>query len=142
MANPNVSNFGARAVSKAGTVPAAASAGTRNGSAIDRLGYGSCIVAANVGASSGTPTSFTLDYKLQDSADGSTGWADYTPPSGTAALTQITAASALSSKNIDLAGAKRYLRVVEVLAFVGGSSPTLGCSSVVVLGGAVVKPAV
>lgn len=141
MANPNVSQIGHLISAKAGTVPVAASAGTRNGSAIDRQGMGSCVLQAQSGASSGTPTSFTLNAKLQDSDDGSTGWADYTPPSGTAAITAITAVNTNAEKDIDLAGAKRYVRVQEVVAFVGGTAPTLGAATSVVLGGAVSKSA-
>lgn len=142
MANPNASQIGAYALPKQATVPAAASAGTRNSSAIDRLGYGSCVLAESVGATTGSPSSFTVDAKIQDSADGSTGWADYSPPlSASAAITQITAASTIGIKNVDLSGAKRYIRVQEVVAFSGGSTPTVGVASVVVLGGAVAKPA-
>ena len=141
MANPNVSQIGSYILVKAGTVPAAQAAATRDGTAIDRLGYSSCVLFAQSGAVSGAPSTQTMDAKLQDSEDGSTGWADYTPPTGTAAVTQITAASSVSEKDVDLAGAKRYIRVRETVAFTAGTSPTLGAATQVVLGGAVVKPA-
>lgn len=125
-----------------GTVPAAVSAGTRNGSAIDRtvaggVHYGTCTLFAASGAATGAPTTQTLDAKIQDSADGSTGWADYKPDGTTvAAATQITAVNSSSELDVDLQGAKRYIRVVEVVAFTGGTTPTLGAQTVIVLGGA------
>lgn len=126
-----------------GTVPAAASAGTRNGSAINRRLSGSNALAlsatlvAVTGAATGTPTTQTLDAKIQDSADGSTGWADYIPPdqATVGAITQITAVNTVGDVDVNLAGAKQYIRVVEVLAFTGGTTPTLGVQTTVILGG-------
>jgi hypothetical protein len=129
--NSNSSSVGSLVKPMVGNVPAAPAAGTRNGAAIDRLGYDSCVLFQQAGASSGTPTTIALDAKLQDSADGSSGWADI---SG-AAITQLTTASSSGKVAVSLSGSKRYIRVVEVLAFTGGTSPTLGVSSSVVLGG-------
>jgi hypothetical protein len=138
MAGPNINQIGAYVAVKQGNAPLANGAGTRNGAAIDRSTVGwakSCVLSAHAGAATGTPTSFTYDVKLQDSADGSTGWADYTQPSGaSSAITQQTAAG-LTEKDIDLTGAKQYVRVVEVVAFVGGTSPTLPAGEQVVFGG-------
>ena len=124
-----------------GTVPAAASAGTRNGSTIDRRVNGALALSANLfaatGAETGSPSARTVDAKIQDSADGSTGWADYIPPdqSTVAAIAQITAASSSAEVDVKLSGAKRYIRVVEVLAFTSGTTPTLGVQTTVTLGG-------
>jgi hypothetical protein len=130
------SDVGSAIVAKIGAGPHTA-AGTVNGSAIDRQGKDSCVLVATSGAATGTPTSFTYDSKLQQSDDGSTGWADI---SG-AAVAQITADATQKSVNVDLTGAKRYIRAVDVVAFVGGTSPTLPSGSVVVLGGSEVEPA-
>lgn len=114
-------------------------AGTQNGAAINRLSYGnaqSCVLFAQAGAASGSPTSKTFDVKIQDSSDGSTGWADV---SG-AAVTQITADSAEGYKDVDLSAAKQYIRVVAVMALSGGSSPEWPVSCSVVLGGADTLP--
>jgi hypothetical protein len=127
-----------------GNVPVATVAATLTGAAIDRLGLNACILDAEAGAVTGAPTSFTLDTKLQDSADGSTGWADFVPVTGTAAsgaVAQITAASTRKRKSISLLKAKRYVRAVSVVAFVGGTAPTLGVASVVVLGAPDTTPA-
>ena len=124
-----------------GTVPAAASAGTRNGTAINRRQNGAiaqgCTLFVSSGAETGAPSARTLDAKIQDSADGSTNWADYIPPDQTtvAAAPQIVAASSSSEVDVNLAGAKAYIRVVEVLAFTAGTTPTLGAQSSVSLYG-------
>ncbi|MDB4896886.1 MAG: hypothetical protein JWN15_3148, partial [Firmicutes bacterium] len=100
-------HFAEGAKSVSGYAPQAASAGAIAGAAIDRFGYQSCVLLAKAGAATGTPTTQTFDAKLQDSADGTTGWADLVG----AATTQITAANGEQHKNVDLTGARRYIRV-------------------------------
>lgn len=129
-------NIGASVKVVAGFSPQAAVAGAINGAAIDRLGFRSAVLHARSGAVTGAPTAQTYDVKLQDSADGSTGWADIPG----AAITQITAANAEAEKDINLAGAKRYIRVVGTVGFTGGTSPTLQVASALVLGGPAAEP--
>lgn len=107
-----------------------------NGAAIDRLGFQSAVLQVANGVATGAPTSYTIDAKLQESADGSTGWTDI---SG-AAITQITADNSDEYVDVNLAGAKRYIRVVATTAFVGGTSPTVPVAATVVLDGAAEKP--
>lgn len=109
---------------------------TINGSAVDRQDFLSCVLAARAGAATGTPTSFTFNAKLQDSADGSTGWADITG----GAVAAISADNGEKHVNVNLSSAKRYLRVVSVIAFTGGTSPALPVQTDVVLGGAQITP--
>jgi len=135
--NVNSCNIGAFIACRSGTVPAAVSAGTRNSAAINRGSFSSCVLSAQAGAATGTPTSFTLAAKLQHSDDGSTGWVDLPG----AAIAPITAASGLAESDVDLSGAKEFLRVTETAAFVGGTTPTLGAASQVVLGGSDSLPA-
>lgn len=124
-------NIGGYIVEALGLVPLANAAGTRNGAAIDRKAAGdneeldSCRLTVQTGTVGGSPSAQTLDAKLQDSADGTTAWADITG----AAITQITAADSLANVDVDLAGAKQFIRVVEVAAFTAGSSPTIIASS-------------
>lgn len=129
-------NVGAEILPVAGLPALANSAGTRNGSAIDRLQSaalaGSCVLACNVGATTGSPSATTYDAKLQDSADGSTGWADI---SGASITQKTTTTAALAQKDVDLTGAKRFIRVVEVIAFTGGTTPATPAAVDVVLGG-------
>lgn len=130
------SNIGAEILPVAGLAALANSAGTRTGSAIDRLQSGSMAnsltLACNVGATTGTPTTQTYDCKLQDSADGSTGWADL---SGASITQKTTATAGLVQKDVDLLPAKRYIRVVEVVAFTGGTTPATPAAVDVILGG-------
>jgi hypothetical protein len=137
-----VKNIGSLVLAIAALPPLANTAGTRNGAAIDRLQSGSlamsCVLVRNTGATTGAPSTQTLDVKLQDSADGSTGWADITG----AALTQKTTATAgLDQLDVDLSGAKRYIRTVEVTAFSGGTTPATPNAVEVILGGGSRLPA-
>jgi hypothetical protein len=77
------------------------------------------VVAVHVSAVSGTTPSLTP--KLQDSADGSTGWADVTGAAGTA----LTAAG-----NVLFNGhtTKKFVRVV---ATVSGTTPSLTTTATV-----------
>lgn len=94
----------------------AARTSTLTGTAFDLQQYQGVVkIIQHVGAVSGT--SPTLDGKIQDSADGSTGWADV---SG-AAFTQVTAANNLQSIGVDTRVAKRYIRYVGTIA---GTSPS------------------
>lgn len=129
---------GAYIVPKGGFFPISQAAGTVNGPAIDRSGKLSGILIALCGAATGTPTTQAVDAKLQDSADGSTGWADITG----AAVTQMTADDSIQRVNVKLDTARQFIRVQLVVAFTGGASPEIPIASVVDLGGADVNPAV
>jgi hypothetical protein len=140
-------NIGAYIKASKGINPANTSAGTVNGAAIDRAGIGggtlfhSCVLHGACGAATGSPSAQTVDNKLQDSADGSTGWADITGASTGwaditgAALTQLTADNGEAEKDVDLSSAKRYIRVVNTVDFTGGTSPAIPVAAEVVLGG-------
>jgi len=138
MGAPHISNIAAFIKPALGTVPEAASAGSVNGPAIDRLGYGSCELVVATGAATGTPTTTSVTSKLQHSDDGSTSWTDLTDGAGPT----VAAASSIGSVGVDLAGAKRFVRVSRTVAFTGGTTPTVGVASTVILGGADKLPAV
>lgn len=133
-------NGGIAAEAYLGTPPAAAkSDGAVNGTGIDRMpkgdtGFLSAKLIVNNGATSGTPTSFTNTCKVQDSADNSA-WADLVPTSGSASVVNATASS-VAEVNVDLSNARKYVRVVETIAFVGGTAPTLLANATLVLFGA------
>lgn len=110
-----------------------ASNSAQNGAAIDRTGYSS-LIADIVYSVSGSPTGGSLVAKLQDSADGSTGWADF----GTAVSLPITsgnAAGAVGSLPLDVAGARQFVRVVTAGAPTGGTSPVVSAAHSVRLHG-------
>jgi hypothetical protein len=116
----------------AGIRPAAQAAATVEGPAIDRMDFLSCVLHAFTGAVSGSPTSLTVNVKLQHSVDGATGWDDLTG----AAIPQITAANSTAEKDIDLTMARRFIRAVSTVSFNGGTSPTVLTAASIVLGGA------
>lgn len=111
---------------------ASAAAGTYGvtGATIDRSNFTSMLVEVKTGASAGTPDSFAVDAKLQDSADGSS-WADVAASASNpaVAITQITAVNTSRFLEIDLSGLRRYVRMVAQVAFSGGSTPTVGLSA-------------
>ena len=130
---PTMRNIGAYVKSVLGISPTnSAAAATTNGAAINRQGYLSCVLHAACGAAAGSPTTQPVDAKLQESADGSTAWADITG----AAVTQLAADDAESQVDVDLSGAKQYIRAVVVTALTGGSTPTIPVAATVTLGGA------
>ena len=128
--NVNSCDIGAFIACRTGTVPAARAAGARNGTAIDRGSFSSCVLSVQAGAASGAPTAIEFGAKLQHSDDGATDWTDYE-----GAEVELTEASTIAEADVDLSGAKQFIRVVESLAFTGGTTPTLGTASQVVLGG-------
>lgn len=94
---------------------------TANGSAVDILNYEGQ-AAAILQSAAGTGTTPTLDVKLQDSADGSTGWADVTG----AAFTQVTNATASAQVlKFNASAVRRYIRAV---ATIGGTTPSFACA--------------
>ncbi|ADO68705.1 hypothetical protein [Stigmatella aurantiaca] len=136
--NANSTDAGVLVAIRSGTAPAAVVAGSRNSAAVDRRGFDSCVLAAQTGSASGGPTSLTLAAKLQESADGSTGWTDVAG----AAIEPLISENGVARVNVRLPTAKRYLRVTETVSFTGGTSPTLGASSTLVLCGPDEIPAV
>ncbi len=124
-------NIGAFVKTQAGIDPEDSAAQTINGAAIDRQGYLSSVLHHACGAASGSPTAQTVATKLQDSADGSTGWADV---SG-AAATDLTADDTEDEVDIDLSGAKRYLRAATTVSFTAGTTPSIPVAATLVLAG-------
>ena len=122
-----------------GSIPLSSLGGAAvNGPAINRLGFDSCVLHTAGGSATGSPTAQTLDAKLQDSADGSTLWADLVPA---AAITQITADDSEAQVDVDLSGVKKFIRVVQTVVLTAGTSPEWPVSSIVILGGASQVPA-
>lgn len=126
-------------LSLTGVAPVSSTGGAITGSAIDTQGYGDGMVIVQVGGTTGTPTSFTVDAKVQESADGSTGWADISGD----ALVQVTSANKTGEIKVALgsrSASKRYIRVIVTPALTGGTTPTVGVGAVVVLGNPEVSP--
>jgi len=112
--------------------PIAASA-AQTSVAIDTKGYNSGAVVIVIGAATGTPTSYTVDAKVQhcDTSGGS--YADVTG----AVITQITADSKVATirlSGIGTSSLKRFIKIVVTPALTGGSSPKALVSATVQLG--------
>ncbi|GHG79673.1 hypothetical protein [Comamonas sp. JC664] len=119
------------------------SAGTRNGVAVDITDYGSGTVVANVGPIGGGPTETSITYALQTSEDGTDGWVSLTDLDGNQFTTAGTpAAVTAANRCVELdftlqyiTRTHRFLRVVETVAFTGGTSPDVIAGATLVLGG-------
>jgi|SRR5579884_227265 hypothetical protein len=113
-----------------------------NGSAVQLVGpgydYQSCQFVVASGAATGSPTGISVAGKIQDSADGSTGWADVAG----AAITAITQSNGQANINVNLRGTRGYIRAVVTPTFTGGASPAIPVAGILVLGGASEDPAV
>lgn len=116
-----------------GIRPAAAvAAGVINSPAIDRAGAQSCEVLVATGAETGAPTARAVATKVQDSADGATGWADI--PGAT--TPDVTAVNSEQATALNLtASTKPWIRLVHTVSFTGGTTPAIFVGSTVVLGG-------
>jgi hypothetical protein len=116
-----------------------------NGAAINLIGpgyqYRSGQIGLYIGAATGSPSAISVTAQVQQSADGSTGWTNYTDPQGNGALT-LTTASTQATMNVNLQGALQYVRVAVTPTFTGGTSPAIPVNSWVVLGGTSEHPAI
>lgn len=128
--------------------PTSPLAGTVNGAAVDvhqlsggGADFGSGRVHMETGVEGGTPGSArSVAVTIQDSADGSTGWANVLDENGVAYGLTISTVSTENSFPINLRKCKRFIRAVAVTAFTGGTSPTLYQSVGLMLSGAIVDP--
>ena len=109
-----------------------------NGTGLDKTGYEGGIVVAQVGSTTGTPTSFTVTFKLQHSKDNSV-WVDALDANQAAISGALTAAGALKLR-IDATYLFKFIRVVATPVFVGGTSPTAVISSELLLGDTSFQP--
>lgn len=139
-------NIGAYISAVTSVEPQSSTGATINGGGIDRMSHNgnplSCVLHTIAGAISGSPTTASVQSKLQDSADGTT-YADYQPDgANTAQAAALTAQNTENSLSVDLTLARRYIRVVTVVAFTGGSSPAALVAAEVVLGGEPLYPSV
>ena len=103
------------------------------GSSVDRTDYLSGVLHLACGAASGAPTAQSVSAKIQHSDDGST-WAD-----AGIATSALTANNSEVELDVNLAGLKKYVRVVVLVSFTGGTSPAIPVAATLVLGGARVK---
>ena len=120
--------------------PVAQAAGSPTAIALDRLGFNSCELHVGTGASTGAPTSLTVDASITHSDTSGGAYTAYTPPTGSAAIAQITGVNSEARASVNLAGAKRFVKGDCDVAFVGGTAPTVVVDAELVLGGADTEP--
>lgn len=141
--HPTLSNIGAYIkASILGLAPAAQAAATRQGPSITVSDFKSAVVAAITGAATGTPTTISVTYSLESSADGTT-WTAVNDRDGAALSVVGAAASSAFELDVDLSllpADHDRIRVKEVVAFTGGTSPTVVTGAAVVVGGAARLP--
>lgn len=112
--------------------PQSTTGGAVNGN--NSLGKPNTAVASMIcstSAATGAPTSLSVVWKLQDSADGTT-FADVVAPFGALPFT-VTQTVANSSVSFDFRPVelRNFLRAVATVAFVGGTTPAVTISAAV-----------
>lgn len=113
-----------------------------DGSAVDTMGYNTAMLTFEAGAISGSPSATSIAAKVQESADGSTNWADALDNTGTVIGGTLTASGVLLARIEGLGlERKRYLRAVETTTFTGGTSPAVLVHGNILLGRGFEKPA-
>jgi S-formylglutathione hydrolase FrmB len=124
-------------------VPQNSVAATVAGASIDRAAQPSMPRSAEVtlmlGALTGTPTAVSAVMTLQDSADDST-WASVLDKDGNAVTVTVAAASTLARVDVDLSGARQYIRGNLVLGFTAGTTPTADLTAQLALSGYEILP--
>lgn len=139
-------NIGAYISAVTSVEPQSSTGATINGASIDRMAHNgnplSCVLHQIAGAISGAPSTASVQSKVQDSADGTT-FADYqSDGANTAQSVALTAQNTENSLSVDLTLARRYLRVVTVVGFTGGTSPAALVAAELILGGEPLLPSV
>ena len=116
---------------------AATIVGAGGGAGINRRGTtgadsgASAVLHVACGAAGGSPSTQTVDATLQDSADNSTDWQDIGSP-----ITQLTGDDEDgSTPNVNLVGVRKFVRAEVVVAFTGGSTPTIPVAATICFGG-------
>jgi hypothetical protein len=103
------------------------SAGTVTGTGVDRRGYEYGVMLYTTGFTTGTPTGLTVTCTVEDSSD-NTSFSTY----GTYSVA-ITSTNVMKRINMDLNGAKRYIRPSMVAVMQAGSTPTVHVKAIAIL---------
>ncbi|MCY1043332.1 hypothetical protein OV208_18590 [Corallococcus sp. bb12-1] len=143
--HPSLANIGAYIKTNTlALAPAARAAGTVQGPTLDVLSFRSAVLAVAVGAATGAPTTLSATFTLESrgSTAGPEGvpgdWAAVVDRDGQTLSVVATAVDGAVELDVDfsfLGDDHDQVRVKQVLAFTGGTSPTLATGAVLVLGG-------
>jgi len=125
-----------------GLAPVDSTGAANNGAGIDTLAhanFGEVLTLITVGSASGTPDSFSVAAKIQQSSDDGSGDA-YADVSGLT-MTAITTNNGVGEIHFDKGElTERYFRVVVTPTFAGGTSPKIELSATHTLNGFVQVP--
>ncbi len=108
---------------------------TVKGVGYDRTGYLSAAIVYAAGICPSVPTGFTVVLKVQDSTEDVDGsYTDFATIATFGTASDLSAASVVKYFDVNLRGAKQWVRVTELLTFTGGASPSQIGSVCLVLG--------
>jgi len=109
-----------------------------NGNKVDTLGGDNAALYARSAAASGSPSAFSIAFKVQESADGSTNWTDALDNTGVAIGFTLDVHAAAAENVARIEGLnlnrQRYLRAVATPTITGGSSPAAAFFAAIVMG--------
>lgn len=114
--------------------PAAARAADANGESVDTLGFRDGMLVVEAGVIDTTDANETYAFLVEESDTGSGAWTAV--PGATGAITASNTTDVIRVAELNVAR-KRYLRAV---LDVGGTSPSILCSAVFLLGEAYAGP--
>jgi hypothetical protein len=115
-------------------IPAVRTA-SANGVAVDTQGFGSGALAVSAGATDFGSGDETYVFNVEESADGSTGWAAI--PNATVSITAASTTGLGRLEGLNTGDRKRYVRLAAVI---GGTTPSCACSATFALGRAYNDP--
>jgi hypothetical protein len=133
----NTKNIGGYVKIVQGNAPIAMTEQAYLGSAIDRLGYDSCVLVANIGATAGAPTGLSFPVTIMHCATSGGTYATYVPTDSlVTAQISLATTDTIKALAVNLSGANRYLKVSCNPDFTAGTSPSLVVGTSLIFGGA------
>lgn len=118
-------------------------AATVNGNEVDGRGFRSASFILNTGIADGDPVSWSIAYTVQEREGAADDWATAVDAAGSNITGTLAGSSDAYEKvaiDVDLERQKRRMRIVAVLAFTGGTTPTLPFACMAVLGNPFITP--
>jgi hypothetical protein len=111
-----------------------------DGVSVDTQGYENAKLHVYSAEASGSPSAASLAVTLQESADGTDGWANALDNTGAVigfTLSGVQAAAGVNAARVEglNLNRKRYLRIVVTPTFTGGTSPAVLAYGELIFGG-------
>ena len=131
---------GAMIKTEVALAPVSTTAATVNGIGIDMKGFRSCVFTGISGIETGSPTAYSIAWKVQESTDNIT----FSDISGATATETGDISTGYGDSEIDIELEQditdytyRYLRLVATVSFTGGVAPAITIAGTVSKGEAV-----